>query len=113
MLHVAHVKSESRGARDTSRATTREHKYLTQLGEILGRCAEKLVCLALQDARRMASRPSAADTPDNTYQWAYFVGALTPTLDHTEIETQGVGYACRGGTEGSMAMAQALREMTK
>lgn len=99
-MHVAHVKGESQGA-----LYKRELEYLIQLGEILGRCAEKLVCLALQEARRMASRPSAADTPENTYQWAYFVGALTPTLDHTEIETQ--------GTESSIAMAQALREMTK
>jgi hypothetical protein len=95
MLHVSHVTNESQRVRHLSGVLKREREYLSQLGEILGRCAEKLVCLALQDARRIALRPSSSITPESTYQRAYFVGAFTPTLDHTEIESK-VGFFCNG-----------------
>lgn len=88
MLHISLVTNESHRVRHLSDVLKREHGYLSQLGEVLGRCAEKLVCFALQDARRIALKLSSATTPESTYQWAYFVGAYTPTLDHTEIEIE-------------------------
>lgn len=93
MFHVATVANESQTVRNPASIFKREREYLAQLGDILGRCAEKLVCVALQDARRRALMLSEAATPENKYQWAYFIGALTPALDHTEIETK-VRYSC-------------------
>ena len=69
-----------------SHALKLEREYLFQLGSILGQCAEKLICLALQDARRMSARTTP--TAETAHQWAYFIGALTPALDHTEIESK-------------------------
>lgn len=72
-----------------SRALKLERDCLLRLGTSLGRCAEKLVRLALLDAQRMATtRPPSASRPDCIQQWAYFIGALTPALDHTEMETK-------------------------
>lgn len=93
MFHVATVANELQTVRNPAWIFKRERECLAQLGDILGRCAEKLVCLALQDARRRALMLSEAATPENKYQWAYFIGALTPTLDHTEIETK-VRHSC-------------------
>jgi hypothetical protein len=88
MLRVSNVMNESQRVRHLSGVLKRERDYLTDLGARLGQCAEKLVCVALQDARRMASRPTSSATSETTYQWAYFVSALNPTLNHTEIESK-------------------------
>ncbi|KAL3807471.1 hypothetical protein ACHAXA_006300 [Cyclostephanos tholiformis] len=72
-----------------SRALKLERDCLVRLGISLGRCAEKLVRLALLDAQRMAAtRPPPASRTEYIHQWAYFIGALTPALDHTEMETK-------------------------
>jgi hypothetical protein len=81
-----------------------EKEYLLELGSCLGRCAEKLVSLALQDARRMSEYK-------NDQEWAYFVGAMTPALDHTQVETKGVGCLFDDAiVEKNRLNAQALRQ---
>lgn len=89
MLDASHVVNDWRGGRPPlSRALKLERDCLVRLGISLGQCAEKLVCLALLDALRMAARSPYASNPEYTHQWAYFIGALTPALDHTEMETK-------------------------
>ncbi|KAK1735048.1 hypothetical protein QTG54_014114 [Skeletonema marinoi] len=81
-----------------------EKEYLVEVGSCLGQCAEKLISLALQDARRMSEY-------ENDQEWAYFVGALTPALDHTQVESKGVGCLFDDtNTEASKLNAQALRQ---
>jgi len=90
-----------------------ERECLLQLGSALGRCAEKLMCLALQEVRRMATRSLSSNISktQSVHEWAYFIGAMTPALEHTEMETKGVGCAFSGETaEGSKLTAQALRQ---
>ncbi|KAL3775657.1 hypothetical protein ACHAW5_008127 [Stephanodiscus triporus] len=115
MLDASHVMNDWRVERPPlSRALMLERDYLVRLGISLGRCAEKLVCLALLDALRMAARSPYASKPEYTHQWAYFIGALTPALDHTEMETKGIGCASGYDVEASMTMARGLRrEMEK
>ena len=84
---------------NVSYALAIERKCLSQLGTSLGQCAEKLVCLALQDVRRMATRTVPSS---NVQQWAYFIGALKPALDRTEME--------KNGTEASMAISLSLSQ---
>jgi len=116
MLDSSNVMDESsqRDQLPLSHALNLEREYLFQLGCTLGQCAEKLVCLALQDARRMATRSSlssSVSTSESFHEWAYFIRAMTPALDHTEMETKGVGCAFSGeSAEGSKSMAQALRQ---
>merc|ERR1711957_1076105 len=102
--------SSRRGQLPLSTALDLERDYLVELGSTLGQCAEKLVCLALQDARRMASSFSLSPSMSKSQvfkQMAYFIEAMAPALDHTEMETKGVGCALSGeSTEGSMSMAQ-------
>jgi hypothetical protein len=99
MMDASHVVNDWEGGRPPlPRALKLERDYLFRLGTSLGRCAEKLVCLALLDAQRMAARSRFASGPDYIGQWAYFIGALTPALDHTEMETKVRGsapLACR------------------
>lgn len=112
MMDASSVVNNSRTDQPLSHALKLERDYLVELGSLLGRCAEKLVCLALQDARRMSKVSSPVH--EAARQWAYFVGALTPALDHTEIESKGVGCSFAGGSaESAMAMAQALRQEMK
>ena len=81
-----------------------EKEYLYEVGSCLGKCAEKLINLALQDARRMSSHT-------NDQEWAYFVGAITPALDHTQVESKGVGCLFDDtNNEASKLNAQALRQ---
>ena len=81
-----------------------EKEYLYELGSHLGQCAEKLISLALQDARRMSDY-------ENDQEWAYFVGAMTPALDHTQVESKGVGCLFDDtNTQASKLNAQALRQ---
>ncbi|KAL7435715.1 hypothetical protein ACHAXM_004800 [Skeletonema potamos] len=81
-----------------------EKEYLFELGSHLGQCAEKLISLALQDARRMSDY-------ENDQEWAYFVGAMTPALDHTQVESKGVGCLFDDtNTQASKLNAQALRQ---
>ena len=81
-----------------------EKEYLFEVGSYLGQCAEKLISLALQDARRMSDY-------ENDQEWAYFVGAITPALDHTQVESKGVGCLFDNtNTEASKLNAQALRQ---
>lgn len=87
MLDASNVMNEARRDQPLSRALKLEPEYLFQLGSVLGQCAEKMVCLALQDARRVAAR-SYTLKPENPHEWAYFIGAMTPALDHTEMETK-------------------------
>jgi hypothetical protein len=82
MLDASHIINESPRDQQLSQALILEREYLLQLGSSLGECAEKLVCLSLQEARRMSSKP------ENSREWAYFIRAMTPALDHTEIETK-------------------------
>ena len=85
MLNVNPLKDQS-----VSHALSIERECLSQLGAALGQCAEKLIALALQDARRVGSTNSSSlSTPEYAQQWAYFIGALTPALDHTEMDTKG------------------------
>jgi hypothetical protein len=80
-----------RNQRPLSDALDLERDYLVKLGSTLGQCAEKMVCLALQDARRMASRSSLSpgiSKSETLNQWSYFITAITPALDHTEMETK-------------------------
>ncbi|KAL7539868.1 hypothetical protein ACHAXR_012321 [Thalassiosira sp. AJA248-18] len=111
LFDASNVMDESWRGQPLSHALKLEREYLFQLGSSLGRCAEKLVCLALQDARRMATRPPSISQPESSHQWAYFIGAMSPALDHTEMETKGVGCAFGGkSAEASMSMAQSLRQ---
>lgn len=111
MLDASNVRSETWSDQPLSQTLNLEREYLFQLGSTLGQCAEKLVCLALQDARRMAASSSSISKPENLQEWAYFIGALTPALDHTEMDKKGVGCAFSGdGAETSKALAQALRQ---
>jgi len=81
-----------------------EKEYLVEVGSCLGQCAEKLISLALQDARRMSEYA-------NDQEWAYFIGAMTPALDHTQVESKGVGCLFDDtNTEASKLNAQALRQ---
>ena len=93
MLDSSNVMDElsQRDQLPLSHALNLEREYLFQLGSTLGQCAEKLVCLALQDARRMATRSSlssSVSTSESFHEWAYFIRAMTPALDHTEMETK-------------------------
>ena len=108
-LDASHVRNDtSVGISSLSQALELERDYLIQLGTSMGKCTEKMICLALLDAQRMATRSSHTSMHD-IRQWEYFSEALTPALDHTEIEMKGVGCAVGGDTEASMAMAQGLR----
>mmetsp|Transcript_10291 Transcript_10291/g.25186 ORF Transcript_10291/g.25186 Transcript_10291/m.25186 type:complete len:136 (-) Transcript_10291:301-708(-) len=109
MLDASNVTIETPRDHQLSHGIKLEREYLSQLGYRLGQCAEKLVCLALQDARRMAARSPTRPMHETSCEWAYFIGALTPALAHTEMVTKGVGCAFKGeGVETSMALAQAL-----
>jgi len=110
MLDFSHV-DKSRWDYPLSHALKLEREYLLQLGSCLGQCAEKLVCLAIQDARRMAAIRSQSPSGIPKSEWAYFVGAMAPALDHTEMENKGVGCAFDDErSEGSIHMARALRQ---
>ena len=88
-MDASHVVNDWEGGRPPlSRALRLERDCLVRLGTSLGRCAEKLVCLALLDAQRMAARSPHSSGPEYVNQWAYFVGALTPALDHTGMEAK-------------------------
>jgi hypothetical protein len=100
MMDASHVVNDREGGRPPlSRALRLERDCLVRLGTSLGRCAEKLVCLALLDAQRMAARSPHSSGPEYANQWAYFVGALTPALDHTGMEAKvrggGAPRACK------------------
>ena len=88
MLDASNVNSGLQRNQPLSNALALEREYLFQLGTSLGRCAEKLVCLALQDARRMSARSPTRPMRESARDWAYFIGALTPALVHTEIDTK-------------------------
>ena len=88
MFDASNVTRELQGDQPLSNALALEREYLLQLGTNLGHCAEKLVCLALQDARRMLARSSTKPMRETALEWAYFIGALTPALVHTEIDTK-------------------------
>ncbi|KAL9186739.1 hypothetical protein ACHAXT_010459 [Thalassiosira profunda] len=107
MFGASQAMADSRSVQPLSNALNLERECLIQLGSSLGRCAEKMVCLALHEARRMAA---ATPSDQSSHEWAYFIGALTPALDHTQMETNGVGCAF-GGEVGAeaRAMASALR----
>lgn len=68
-----------------------------KLATSLERCSEKLVSLALQDARWMSTMST---TPETAQLWAYFVAALTPALDHIER-----------GSESSKMLRQEMDKM--
>lgn len=96
MMDASHVANDREGGRPPlSRALRLERDCLVRLGTSLGRCAEKLVCLALLDAQRMAARSPHSSGPEYANQWAYFVGALTPALDHTGMEAKVRGGGAR------------------
>ena len=88
MFGASNVMNVSGANPPLSKALDVERDYLFQLGSNLGRCAEKLVCLALQEARRMLTGASSISQGDALNQWAYFIAAMTPALDHTEIDTK-------------------------
>jgi len=117
MLNASHVFDRSLGYNvSESHAMELERNYLVELGSSLGNCAEKLTCLALQDARRMMANltsmsESGSSYNQSTQELAYFCGAITPALEHTQIETKGVGCAFTDNDkDSSKAMAQALRK---
>jgi hypothetical protein len=111
MLGASNVLNVSGSNQPLSKSLDVEREYLSQLGSSLGRCAEKMVCLALQEARRLLSGASSISQGDTRDQWAYFIVAMAPALDHTEIDTKGVGCVFDGeGADISKAMAQALRQ---
>lgn len=74
-----------------------ELEYQLKLATSLERCSEKLVSLALQDARWMSMMST---TPETAQLWAYFVAALTPALDHIER-----------GSESSKMLRQEMDKM--
>jgi hypothetical protein len=105
LLNSSLVNPNSQGEqRLLSQSLQLEKEYLVEVGSCLGKCAEKLISLALQDARRMTEY-------ENDQEWAYFVGAMTPALDHTQVESKGVGCLFDDtNTEASKLNAQALRQ---
>ena len=75
----------------SSDASDLERNYLVDLGSTLSQCAENLVCLALQDAQRMASSSSLSPSTSKAEvfkEMAYFIEAMAPVPDHTEMETK-------------------------
>ena len=88
MLGASNVLNVSGSNQPLSKSLDVEREYLSQLGSSLGRCAEKMVCLALQEARRLLSGASSISQGDTRDQWAYFIVAMAPALDHTEIDTK-------------------------
>ena len=90
MLDASRVGCDSGGTGrpPLSRALKIERDCLLRLGTSLGRCAEKMVRLALLDAQRMASTRPSMSRHEYIHQWAYFIGALTPAIDHTKMETR-------------------------
>jgi hypothetical protein len=113
MLDASHVRNDTGlGWRPSLSQTIEvERDYLIRLGTSMGQCTEKLITLALLDAQRMVTRSSHSPMPEYIRQWEYFSEALTPALDHTEIELKGVGCAVGGDTKASMALAQGLRRV--
>merc|ERR1712161_115581 len=92
-----------------SHALQLERTYLLDLGERLGRCAEKLVSLALQDSRRVAKQVLLGSSLERI-DLAYFISTLRPALEHTEIEAKGCPFT---DIEGSKAMARSLSQELK
>ena len=88
MFDASNVVEKSMVGQPLSHALKLERELLVQLGSKLGQCAEKLVCLALQDARRMSVASSSISKTDFINEWDYFIGSITPALDHTQIETK-------------------------
>ena len=93
MLDASHVMDKSHGLNSlVSHSMQIEREYLIQLGSSLGSCAEKIVCLALQDARRMisilTSAPEEMAQHEMSKELAYFCAAMMPALEHTQIETK-------------------------
>lgn len=92
MLDAYHVMDDRRNQLPLSAAMRLEKAYLIELGSSLGRCAEKLVALALQDSKRMVSLAASTSGANANGmmqdEWAYFFSAMVPALDHTQIETK-------------------------
>ena len=89
MLDASHFRDESVLDRlPLSHAMQLERENLLQLGSSLGRCAEKLIGLALQDVRRMLSVSTGVNGHEMAQEWAYFYGAMAPALDHTQVESK-------------------------
>lgn len=85
-----------------------EKTYLEDLGARLGTCAEKLLALGLEDARRINGSISSGQSFVDKMDVSYFASALRPALEHTSAEKSGVGCLPDEAKEISKVIAESL-----
>ena len=85
-----------------------EKAYLEELGARLGTCAEKLLALGLEDARRIDRSISSDQSFVDLMDVSYFASALKPALEHTSAEMSGVGCLPAEAKEISKVIAESL-----
>lgn len=108
-----HSEMAHRGSWQSKSASTTleiEKTYLEDLGARLGTCAEKLLALGLEDARRVGRLISSGQSFVDMMDVSYFASALRPALEHTSADKSGVGCLPAEAKEISKVIAESLSD---
>lgn len=89
----------------SARSAELELKYLSVLGPLLGRCAEKILALSSSHARSLARESYSDGVRKSTLNLS---NAMLASFDHTRVESMGIGCVGLPGEENKREFAKKI-----